>query len=98
MKKDVDCLVVRLRYPTTENGKPFFVELPEGVADGYEHRFYTEAGKYTGVFWNVSKEKADQLEFIKIYSVEGAHRKGHHLDPLSLGAPNTEARPQKPRD
>jgi hypothetical protein len=98
VKKDVDCLVVRLRYDVKENKKPFFVELPEGVADGYEHRFYTEAGKYTGVFWNVSKEKADKLEFIKIYSVEGAHRTGHHLDPLPLGAPNTEARPQKPGD
>jgi hypothetical protein len=98
VKKDVDCLVVRLRYPVTEKGKPFFVQLPDDVADGFEHRFYTEAGKYTGIFWNVSKEKADKLEFIKIYSVEGAHRKGHHLEPLSLGAPNTESRPQKPQD
>ena len=97
-KQDVDCLVVRLRYPLTENGKPFFVQLPDDVAAGFEHRFYTEAGKYTGIFWNVSKEQADKLEFIKIYSVEGLQRKAHHLEPMALGVPNTEARPQKPQD
>jgi hypothetical protein len=97
-KDDVDCLVVRLRYPVGENISPFFVRLPEDVGEGCEHRFYTEAGKYTGIFWNVSKERADNLEYIKIYSVKGVLRKAHHLDPMTLGVPNTNDRPPKPQD
>jgi Mg-chelatase subunit ChlD len=99
VKQDVDCLVVRLRYPIAENSKPFFVQLPPDVAAGAEHRFYTEAGKYTGVFWYVSKEQADRLEYLKIYSVEGVNRKAHHLEPLPLGAPREDSRrPDKPKD
>ena len=55
LEKDVDCLVVRLRFPP---GKPYLVQVPESLGTvGQEHHFYSAAGKYTGIFWNVTKEQ-----------------------------------------
>ena len=77
-----DCLVVRLRYP---EGRPYFIQLPENVQPaGYEHRFYTEANKYTGVFFGVEPAKVENLDWLKLVSVEAVHRKAIHAD----GAPD----------
>src|SRR5262249_32626413 len=53
-EKEEDCLVVRLSYP---KGKPFYAEVPSAIG-GQEHRFYTDAGKYTGVFFPITQELA----------------------------------------
>src|SRR5262249_50940765 len=45
-KKKEECVVVRLSYP---KGRPFFADIPNAI--GAEHRFYTDAGKYTVVFF-----------------------------------------------
>jgi hypothetical protein len=67
---DIFCLVVRLNYPRAPQGKPVWVE-PEGLlTQGYEHRFYAKAGKYTGVFWRIKPEDAGRLTGLRIYSVD----------------------------
>jgi hypothetical protein len=94
--KDVDCLVVRLRYPP---GKPFLAQLPDTLNSiGQEHRFYTKAGKYTGIFWNVSEEQARDVKSLTLVSVETAKKKALRLEKLELGAPDAMSRPQKPRE
>ena len=94
--KEVDCLIVRLRYPADE--EPFFVQLPPGTNVGAEHRFYTEAGKYTGIFWNVSAATAEEMKSLTIYSVTGVLNEAHHVGPLDLKAPNRYSPPQEPDD
>lgn len=96
IQNDVDCLVVRLRYPP---GKPFFVRLPESLDTvGFEHRFYSKAGRYTGVFWNVTQEQARDLKSLEFISVENVKRKAsYHQEKLDLG-PSTTRRPQRPSD
>jgi hypothetical protein len=67
-----ECLVVRLRFPKDE---PFFVQLPGSVAgSGAEHRFYLEAGKYTGIFWDVTREQAQNMEFLNLVAVRSLKR------------------------
>ena len=88
----VDCLIVRLRYPPDQG--PFFVQLPQGKYDGAEHRFYTEAGKYTGIFWNVSETTVKELKSLTVYSVAGVLKEAHHVGPLDLKVPNTFGPPQ----
>src|SRR5439155_748725 len=51
-KQKENCLVVRLSYP---KGKPFFALVPNAI--GHEHRFFTDAGKYTGVFFGITEEQ-----------------------------------------
>ena len=65
----VPALVVRLRYPP---GKPAWVDIvgPEHVG-GVEHRFYTEAGKYAGIFWPVPEAAAkDHLKALQVYALD----------------------------
>jgi hypothetical protein len=93
--KNVDCLVVRLRYPP---GKPFYAKLPETFQTlGEEHRFYDQAGRYTGIFWNVIPARAETLEGLQFVSVEGSTlRAPYRVKPLPLGEPDKIERPQKP--
>jgi hypothetical protein len=70
-KQERQCLVVRLRYP--DGRKPYFVLRPEGIGGqvrGEEHRFYAEAGRYTGVFWDVDADAAKNLSRLQVVSVE----------------------------
>ena len=39
---------------------------------GEEHLFYTEAGKYTGIFWDVSKESVKNLPSLELISLKEA--------------------------
>src|SRR6185437_5058278 len=52
------CLVVRLSH---DPGQPVWVRPRGLVPDGSEHRFYTSAGKYTGIFWTVNADQARQF-------------------------------------
>ena len=73
--------------------------MPESLgAVGQEHRFYTQAGKYTGIFWNVTKEQAQALKSLTLVSVEAAKKKAVAVPKLELGAPDTVGRPLKPPD
>ncbi len=81
------CLVVRLTYPP---GDPYFV-LPPDVSGGCEHRFYTTANRYTGVFYGVDPKN---LEWLRLYSVKELKDKSHHpKEPLPVAKTSAE-RPQ----
>jgi hypothetical protein len=96
-RKDVDCVVVRLRYP--DGTKPFLARLPDEVRpSGEEHMFYVEAGKYTGVFWDVSQETAEKMTSLRLVSIEEAKRNANKVIGLKLGDPGKTARPDPPRD
>jgi hypothetical protein len=93
--REEDCLVVRLSYP--DGTTPFFARLPREIDQelkGQEHRFYTEPGKYTGIFWPVSREKALNLKALNIMSVEELKRISHHAPNWELGPPDEQDRPQ----
>ena len=54
-RRRMPCLVVRLEHP---KGKPVWAR-PLGVnAAGWEHRFYTSADSYTGLFWTTTGDEA----------------------------------------
>ena len=65
------CLVVRLSFPVDT---PYFVDprqltgLENEIA-GHEHRFYTRAGKYTGLFWPVGQAQLDRLKSLGVVSL-----------------------------
>jgi hypothetical protein len=82
-----ECLVVRLRFPPDQG--PFFVSLPEWEQRGQEHHFYTEAGKYTGIFWPMTKEEAaEHVKRLDLFSVAELKKKALHVDKLDLGRPS----------
>jgi hypothetical protein len=92
-----ECVVVRLSYPKSSG--PYFVQVPgwePGDGQGEEHRFYLEAGKYTGVFWGRKKESVKGAEFV-LFSVadfkKSALGKGQKL---SLGTPGPDKDPPQP--
>src|SRR5262249_33758702 len=93
-----ECLVVRLSFP--DGTKPFLA-LPDGVDFvGSEHHVYTEAGKYTGVFWNVSPEKADALPGLILVPVEEFRNGGEGVRTatIELPKPGDRIRPQPASD
>ncbi|HKM53992.1 MAG TPA: hypothetical protein VJY33_11330, partial [Isosphaeraceae bacterium] len=63
------CLVVRLQYPD-EN--PCVVD-PASLKGldivGHEHRLYSQAGKYTGLFWPVNQAKFQRLAQFSLISL-----------------------------
>jgi hypothetical protein len=106
--QDIDgCLVVRLRYPP--GGEPFFVQLP-GWDRGQEHRFFAEAGKYTGIFWPLTAEEADArrertsqtlmpplppvLRALHLISVAELKKQALRGQKLELGTPDEKDRPR----
>ncbi|HEY7425933.1 MAG TPA: VWA domain-containing protein [Gemmataceae bacterium] len=90
-EREVNCLMVRLRYPPDKG--PFFVHWP-GWDGGQKHRFYREAGKYTGIFWTTSKNIKDEVENnmkrLNLYSVAElkAHKGTLHVKELQVGTPS----------
>jgi len=93
---DKECLVVRLRYP--KEGQPFFVQLADPKATAAEHRFYQEAGKYTGVFFLSGNARPEKPKDLFLYSVGEAQKKGRHIPAWNLKAPTLKDRPAKPKD
>jgi hypothetical protein len=82
------CLVVRLEYP---DDSPCVVD-PASLAGldiiGYEHRIYSQADKYTGLFWPVSQASFKRLAHFSLISLrkfqaaaEGAHTLELRLKP-----------------
>lgn len=67
--EQVDCLVVRIRYP---RNKPFLVDpgrLPGIAPSGFEHRFYLRAGAYTGLFGPITRSEIDGLRSLSLVSI-----------------------------
>ncbi len=95
-----DCLVVRLRYPKDKG--PFFVQLdPRGEWEGGQaHRWFHEAGKYTGVFWSTAQPltpaAAKGLRSLYLYSITEL-KAASASETLDLGRPNeAKVRPAVP--
>jgi hypothetical protein len=93
---DKECLVVRLRYP--KEGQPFFVQLADPKATAAEHRFYQEAGKYTGVFFLTGNARPEKPKDLFLYSIGDALKNGRHIPAWNLKAPTLKDRPAKPKD
>ena len=87
----ISCLVVRLSFPP---GQAVMAQLPD-FDGGQEHRFYTKAGKYTGLF-EMSREDARRVESLNLISLqafrEAAVDSGQHAR-IPLGAPDRKDRP-----
>lgn len=69
--EEKSCLTVRLAFPTDT---PYFVDpglltgLETEIA-GHEHRFYTRAGRYTGLFWPVNEAQFNKLTSLGLVSL-----------------------------
>lgn len=94
-------LVVRLSYDPKDG--PFLVRVRDDVTKeghlfaAHEHSFYTQAGRYTGVFpgWTGSEERLKTLA-LEVVSVRGfkefAEKSGFHARTV-LGSPADQNRP-----
>jgi hypothetical protein len=94
-REETLCLVVRLNFPP---GKPVMAQLPYGaLRGGQEHRFYSEAGSYTGIFAGMTPEQARQgVQSLNLISLEGfreaALESGQHVR-FEPGVPDNPPRP-----
>ena len=92
------CLVVRVAYP---KNRPIWAR-PYGLAiEGSEHRLYEHDGKYTGLFWPVTRTQADtalqRLGFISIEAFRrDAQRRGATLRLDNLETPGSQDVPPPP--
>jgi hypothetical protein len=60
-KVPMPCLVVRGTYPPKA---PVVARVAGGLkVDGQEHRFYSAANRYTGIFWGVTREQTQEALF-----------------------------------
>jgi hypothetical protein len=84
------CLVVRLSVPS---GQRVWIR-PLGLRfDGAEHRFYTAANRYTGLFWTVTRDQAElKLRTIALVSLtdfqKRAAARGNRVQLTDLPAPD----------
>lgn len=84
------CLVVRLRYPV---GRPVVVQLQDVPVSGGEHRLYSDANKYTGIFWPMDEARAKQfkMQLISLEAFKQAAKQTesgvHHGRLLKLAEP-----------
>jgi von Willebrand factor type A domain len=86
------CFVVRLLYPPD---KPYFAVPSSGIEPtGYEHRFYTDANRYTGIFFDVESIKA--LKSLMLYSVRDIQADARTLHTNHLPVHGTGDPPQPP--
>jgi Mg-chelatase subunit ChlD len=87
-RRQRDCLVVRGSY---DAGRPVLVRL-RGPEINPEHLFYTRAGKYTGIFYPVTRDQAEKQPFsLEMTSIEAfknsrgvTHVKIDDLEPPNL--------------
>lgn len=83
------CLVVHLRHSPD---KPVWVQVRGLNLTGQEHRFFTRAGHYTGLFWPVTVDGADvDLQSLSLYSLPAfkrhAERRGFRMEMRDLSLP-----------
>jgi len=93
------CLVVRVK---TSANNPVYVRLQGITPAGAEHRFYTQAGKYTAIFWPVTRDEMIlSLRRIEIVSLAAfkrdAQARNAFIELDSLAEPQaTDERPIPP--
>lgn len=97
--QELSCLVVRLDFPA---GRPYMVRLRDmrnSEIDSfypYEHRFYTHAHKYTGIFWGQTVDDLSRgdlaLELISLEAFKQQASKSRHYTFDDVGSPNRKAR------
>jgi hypothetical protein len=98
-----NCLVIRLAYP---KDSPYFID-PASLAaiqtTGYEHRFYSQAQKYAGLFWRVNPDQLEDLRRSKLRLVsvnrlrqEAAKRK--QMIQVKLERPRDDVKLPEPPD
>jgi hypothetical protein len=92
-RQEFSCLVVQMSFP---RGRPVLAQLPN-FSGGQEHRVSTEAGKYTGLFWEMTPQQAQQaVESLNLISLTGfreaALAAGQHVR-IELGVPDNDPRP-----
>ncbi len=94
-REPMPCLVVRVRHSAKT---PVFVQIdPLPNRGGQEHRFYTDASKYTGVFWPVTKAEAENIRSLSIISVEALKSPKNSIRiELDLRPPDSDRRPIEP--
>jgi hypothetical protein len=93
------CLVIRLAYP---KDSPYFVD-PEPIKKldtaGFEHRFYSQAGKYAGLFWPVNPDQLQKLKRLKVVSMNRVRReaaKRKNTAEMKLPRPRGDGKPPQP--
>lgn len=96
MPEKKSCLVVRMAYA---KGKPVWAKISgPWTPEGFEHRFYQDANKYTGLFWPAPPNAEETLSKLNIISVESfkrnAESRGFTLDLKDAKVP--EARDDRP--
>jgi hypothetical protein len=93
------CLVVRVRHAV---GSPVWVQLRGLEPWGEEHRYYSDAGKYTALFWAVTADQAAlALKGIDVYSLAAfkrdAEARKYTVELRNLYLPDrTDTRPVPP--
>ena len=85
------CLVVRMAHP---KGRPAWARLRGIEAAGSEHRFYTSAGKYTGLFWTKTRGEAFAalrgIDIVPLAAFKAScEAEGHTID-LPFDAPRPD--------
>jgi hypothetical protein len=99
LREKKSCLVVRLEHAPQ---RPVWVRLRGLNLAGQEHRFYLQAGQYTGLFWPVTRQEADQVLLgLDLFSVAAfkrdAERRGYTIEMTNLAAPEANSvRPRPP--
>lgn len=99
LREAQSCLVVRLRYDPLQ---PVRARTRGLSFEGQEHRWYTEAGCYTGLFWPVTEQQAKTaLTGVGIVSLTAfkrdAEQRGYTIDLDKLAAPQAnDVKPQPP--
>ena len=99
LRQPQSCLVVRLKHPPNRS---VWTRVTGPNTAGAEHRFYTRIGRYTGLFWPVTADEADeQLKRVGLVSLEEfkakAHQRGFVLDMDQLPPPEPgDRRPRPP--
>lgn len=95
------CLVVRITHAA---GSPVWVRLHGLPHGGEEHHFFTKANKYTGIFWPVTADQANQvLQSIEVISLadfkKSAQDFNYAITLDSTYEPRSDSkRPQSPVD
>jgi hypothetical protein len=75
VREEQSCLVVRLSHVP---GQAVWVRVGGVNPSGQEHRHYTSAGSYTGLFWPIAADEAELLlTGVSLISLEEFKREAH---------------------
>jgi hypothetical protein len=91
--RNVPGLVVRLHH---EAGRPFLVQVDGLAVEGWEHRFYSQANQYTGIFWPVAEADSRKAFALKVISLDEFKRTALKVEKWELPMPQvtSQAPPQ----